>query len=260
MPNYYFSGQGSLKMAERDPATGNPLGFLPLGNIPELTLNIEVSKFEHKESESGARLIDLTLTTEKKGTFEFTVENLSVDNLALGLWGEVVTVAAGTVATGSPESVILAKFVAGAQYALKHANVSTVVLKDSTGVTTYVLDTDYTLDPINGTFTPKVGGAIATATVSAGVTVKAEYAYGGYKRVDAFTRADAPVRWLRFEGLNTVDGSRVIVDLFKAQFDPLTGYGLINEELGSVTMGGTLLGDATRLTGSKFFSQRNQGA
>ena len=259
MANYYFSGQGSLKMAERDPVTGEPLGFLPLGNIPELTLNIEVTKFEHKESESGARLIDLTLTTEKKGTFEFTVENLSLDNLAMGLWGETVTVAAGSVDTGTPELITLGKFVAGASYALKHSRVTTFVLKDSTGVTTYVLDTDYTLDPVNGTFTPKAGGAIATATATAGVTVKASYEYAAYKRVDAFTRADAPVRWLRFEGLNTIDNTRVIVDLFKAQFDPLTGYGLINEELASIAMAGTLLGDSTRLTGSKFFSQRNIG-
>ena len=259
MANYYFSGQGSLKMAERDPVTGEPLGFLPLGNIPELTLNIEVSKFEHKESESGARLIDLTLTTEKKGTFEFTVENLSLDNLAMGLWGETVTVPSGSVAVGTPETITLGKFMAGAQYALKHSRVTTFVLKDSTGVTTYVLDTDYTLDAVNGTFTPKAGGAIATATALAGVTVKASYEYAAYKRVDAFTRSDAPVRWLRFEGLNTIDNTRVIVDLFKAQFDPLTGYGLINEELASIAMAGTLLGDSTRLTGSKFFSQRNIG-
>lgn len=258
MANYYFSGQGSLKMAERDPVTGEPLGFLPLGNIPELTLNIEVSKFEHKESESGARLIDLTLTTEKKGTFEFTVENLSLDNLAMGLWGETVSVAAGTVST-TPEVITLGKFVPGAQYALKHSRVNTLVLKGSTGVTTYVKGTDYTEDVVNGTFTPKAGGAIATATATAGVTVQATYSYAAYKRVDAFTRADAPVRWLRFEGLNTVDNTRVIVDLFKAQFDPLTGYGLINEELASIKMAGTLLGDSTRLTGSKFFSQRNIG-
>ncbi len=258
MANYYFSGQGSLKMAERDPVTGEPLGFLPLGNIPELTLNIEVSKFEHKESESGARLIDLTLTTEKKGTFEFTVENLSLDNLAMGLWGETVTVAAGTVST-VPEVITLGKFVPGAQYALKHSKVTTLVLKDSTGVTTYVKDTDYKEDAVNGTFTPLAGGAIATATAVAGATVQATYSYAAYKRVDAFTRADAPVRWLRFEGLNTVDNTRVIVDLFKAQFDPLTGYGLINEELASIQMAGTLLGDSTRQTGSKFFSQRNIG-
>lgn len=259
MANYYFSGQGSLKMAERDPVTGEPLGFLPLGNIPELTLNIEVSKFEHKESESGARLIDLTLTTEKKGTFEFTVENLSLDNLAMGLWGETVTVAAGSVSVGTPEVVTLGKFVPGAQYALKHAKYTTLVLKDSTGTTTYVKDTDYTEDAVNGTFTPKAGGAIATATAAAGTTVQASYSYAAYKRVDAFTRADAPVRWLRFEGLNTIDNTRVIVDLFKAQFDPLTGYGLINEELASIQMAGTLLGDSTRTSGSKFFSQRNIG-
>lgn len=39
----------------------------------------------------------------------------------------------------------------------------------------------------------------------------------------------------------------------------MTDYGLINEELGSVKLNGTLLADATRLTGSKFFSQRNLG-
>lgn len=259
MANYYYSGQGSLLMAERDPVTGQPRGFLRVGNVPELTLNIEVTKFEHKESESGARLVDLSLVTEKKGTFEFTLENLILDNLAMGLWGDLAVVASGTVATGSPEDVKLDKFKAGALYALNHPKVSALVLKDSTGTTTYDAGDDYILDPANGTIEIVAGGAIATATASAGVTLKAEYAYAEHARVDAFTKASAPERWLRFQGINTIDDSRVIVDLFRAQFDPLTDYGLINEELGSVTLGGTLLADATRITGSKFFSQRNLG-
>lgn len=266
MANYYYSGQGSLLMAVRDPVTGNPLGFLPVGNVPELTLNIEVSKFEHKESESGARLVDLSLVTEKKGTFEFTLENLSIDNLTMGLWGTQATVAGGSVTTGSPESIVLGKFQAGARYALQNPKVSAVILKDTTGTTTYVRQNlpattgDYILDDVNGTIEPVAGGAIATATVATGVTVKAEYTFAGYTKVDAFTQAAAPERWLRFQGINTIDNSRVIVDLFRAQFDPLTGYGLINEELGSVTLAGTLLADSTRVTGSKFFAQRNVSA
>lgn len=86
MANYYYSGQGSLLIAERDEGTGKPKGFLPVGNVPELTINIETSKLEHKESETGSRLTDLTIITEKKGTFEFKLENLSLDNLAMGLW------------------------------------------------------------------------------------------------------------------------------------------------------------------------------
>lgn len=259
--NYYYSGQGSLLMAERDPITGQPGGFIRIGNVPELTLNIEVTKFEHKESESGARLVDLSLVTEKKGTFEFTVENLSMDNLAMGLWGEKQAIAGATVATSTPENVVLGKFIAGAVYALNNPKVSSVVVKDSTGTTTYdpSVPGDYILDEKNGTIEPVVGGAIATATASAGVTLKVSYTYAAHEKVDAFTKASAPERWLRFQGINTIDDSRVIVDLFRAQFDPMTDYSLINEELGSVKLNGTLLADATRLTGSKFFSQRNLG-
>ena len=202
-----------------------------------------------------------------KGTFEFTVENLSMDNLAMGMWGEKQAIAGATVATGTPEELKVGKFIAGAVYALNHPKVSTVVVKDSTGTTTYVqynpanpsVPGDYILDAINGTIEPVVGGAIATATASSGVTLKVSYTYAAHDKVDAFTKAAAPERWLRFQGINTIDDSRVIVDLFRAQFDPMTDYGLINEELGSVKLNGTLLADATRLTGSKFFSQRNLG-
>lgn len=263
--NYYYSGQGSLLMAERDPVTGQPGGFLRIGNVPELTLNIEVTKFEHKESESGARLVDLSLVTEKKGTFEFTLENLNLDNLAMGLWGDKTSVTGGTIATGSPEELKLGKFVEGALYALNNPKVSSVVIKDSTGTTTYIEQSlpsvtgDYILDANNGTIEVVATGALATATATTGVTVDVTYTYAAHEKVDAFTKAAAPERWLRFQGINTIDDSRVIVDLFRAQFDPMTDYGLINEELGSVTLGGTLLADATRITGSKFFSQRNLG-
>lgn len=260
MANYYYSGQGSLLIAERDPATGQPRGFLPVGNVPEVTINIEVSKYEHKESESGSRLVDINLVTEKKGTFEFTLENLSLDNLAMGLWGEKAVIAGGTVAAGTSETVVLGKFVNGAVYALAHPKVSAVVVKDSTETTTYDVGDDYVIDADNGTIRPVAGGAIATATATVGVSLKVSYTYGGYTKVDAFTQAAAPERWLRFQGINTIDNSRVVVDLFRASFDPMTGYGLINEELGSLKVTGTLLADSFRTTGSKFFSQRNLAA
>jgi hypothetical protein len=308
MSNYYYSGQGSLYIAERDPTTGNPKGFMAVGNVPELTLNIETTKFEHKESESGSRLIDLTIIQEKKGTFEFRLENMNLDNLALGLWGTKATVTGASV---TDEAVIMSK---GKRSPVIHPGISAVTVESKDGVdadpwvatTAYVAgayviptvanthyykcttggtsagtepvtwpidgstvtdgtvvwkdmgliikssSTDYSTDATVGAITPKT-----TGTFEDDRTYLVSYTYAGYTKVDAFTSAAAPERWLRFEGINTVDNTKVIVELFKAQFDPLTGYALLNEELGSVTMRGSLLADATRLTGSKFFRQVN---
>jgi hypothetical protein len=256
MSNNYYSGQGTLYVADRDAITGKPTGMLSVGNVPELTINIETTKVEHKESESGQRLTDLTIVTEKKGSFEFTLENLDLDNLALGMWGTKATVVGGSVTTdGDP--ITLAIGSVGKKYSTMHPKVSVFVLQDVGNTITYVLGTDYAVDLVNGGITVLAGGALDTATASASVVVHAQYTYAGYIKMDAFTESAAPTKWLRFEGINTVDGSSVIVDLFKAQFDPPTGYSLITEELGSVTMGGSLLADTMQLTGSKFFRQIN---
>jgi len=260
MANYYYSGQGSLYAAERDPTTGRAKGFIPVGNVPELTMDIEVTKFEHKESESGNRLVDLTLTKEKKGKFKFKLENLTLENLAMGLYGTSATVAGGTVAVGSPETLYIPTGGKSRRYPLAHPDVSTVVIKDATGVTTYATPADYTVDAKNGVIIIPATGAIATACSSADITLKASYTYAGYNNLEAFTSAVSPQRWLRFEGLNTVDGTRVVIDMYKAQFDPLTNYGLIVEDIASIDMAGDILADALVLSGSQFFRQRNVSA
>lgn len=256
MSSLYYSGQGSLYIATRS-AGGKPEGFIPVGNVPELTLDIETTEFEHKESETGSRLLDLKIIKEKKGKFNFKLEDLNLDNLALGLWGTKSTISSGTVTSGSPEVITIAQASAGRRYPLAHPNVSAVTVKNSAGTVTYVLNTDYTLDTVNGVITPKAGGAIATAVASAPADIKVDYSYGAALQVDAFTQASAPERWLRFEGINTVDNKSVIVDIFRAQFDPLTGYGLLNDDLGSVSMKGSILADTLQQGASKFFKQTN---
>jgi hypothetical protein len=247
--NYYYSGQGSLYVAERDAVTGSPKGFIPVGNVPALTINIAVTKFEHKESESGSRLLDLVITKEKTGTFQFTLENLSLENLALGLYGSSATVSSGAVTDE------IVKFYAGKRMPLAHPNVSAVVVKDSTETTTYTAGEDYTVDADNGVLIfPSTG-----ADPDEGDELNVAYSYGGYSKVDAFMASASPERWLRFEGLNTVDDTKVVIDIFRAQFDPLTNYGLINEDIAQLEMNGSILSDSLRPSGSKFFQQRNIG-
>lgn len=303
--NYYYSGQGSLYAAKRDAATGKPLGFSPVGNVPELTLDIEISKYEHKESESGNRALDLTLVKEKKGKFKIKMESVSLDNLAIGLYGESTVVAGATVTNE------IVKFYKGKRMPLANPNVSAVTITSpaaatfannavlavdalvvpiagnghyykvtvagttaatgnptwptngttvTSGTVTFqdmgtnavTLNTDYTVDAKNGSLIfPATGSAMAE-----GAPLSVSYTYGGYANLEAFTQAVSPERYLRFEGLNTVDGSAVIIDMYRAQFDPLSGLGLINEEIAAIDMSGSLLADAFVQTGSKFFRER----
>lgn len=307
--NYYYSGQGSLYAAQRDPVTGKPMGFIPVGNVPELTIDIEVDKQEHVESESGSRLTDLILIKAKKGKFKFKLENLDLDNLALGLWGTKATVPGASVAAEALTAYVgkrcplahlkvsavtvsappTATFASTTAYALNAlvspiaANghyykvtvagtsgaVSPVWPTDGSsvmsgtveftdmGTSTKVLGTDYDLDAANGVITP-----LATGSIFEGSTLSVAYTYAGFTNLEAFTSVNAPERYLRFEGLNTVDGSRVVVDVLRAQFDPMTGYSLIGDSVSSVDVGGALLADASvvAVDETKFFRQRNIAA
>ena len=71
----YFSGQGVVLLGDRDPTTGKGSGFMPVGNVSDLKIDIGTSSIEHKESQSGARGIDLRLTTEIKATVSMSMES-----------------------------------------------------------------------------------------------------------------------------------------------------------------------------------------
>ena len=64
----YFSGQGKLKVA---PIVGGIIaaGYRWVGNVPDFKPAFAASKNDHKESYTGQRLTDKTLTTELNSTF-----------------------------------------------------------------------------------------------------------------------------------------------------------------------------------------------
>lgn len=270
MANYYYSGQGSLYVAERD-ALGNPMGYTALGNVPALELSIETTKFEHKESESGTRAVDVTLVQEKKGTFTMTLESLNLSNLAMAFWGESTANAAAVAATASIDAYL------GKRQSLPFPSVSNAAIVDAaTGLVTYEFGTaeGTTAVPagaLNGWVDETNGSIIVfsdaeqTARAAANNITDAEsltvtYDYAANTKMDALT-VSSMQRRLRFEGLNTLDNGSgtktVIIDLFKVDLDPMTGYGVINEELSSIEISGSLLHDPLQTGSSKFFTQIN---
>lgn len=244
--SYYYSGQGRLGIGTRNASTGQLDSVVFVGNVTSLTLDIAVQKFEHKESMSGARGVDQTVIQERNATFKFTSESLNLDLLAVGLYGTSSSVTGGTVVG---ETHVVKR---GAAIPLKYPKVSSIVVKKAG--TAISEATNYDWDGDFGTIHIKA----AAADVSDGDAVTVDYSYAVHSKIEAFTSGTAPERYLRFEGLNTVDGSFRLVEIPRGALDPLTGLEYINEEFGSGEFNGNILPDLT-ITGnglSQYFREK----
>lgn len=251
--NIYYSGQGSLYVADRD-AQGKPSGgFRAVGNVPSISLGLETQRFEHNESTTGNRAIDLTIVQQLSGTVSLSFESISPENWAIAFFGEVTTVAGAAVVD---EEVAVAA--TGVKYPLANVNIDSsvapVVADGSAGSLT--IDDDYVIDWEFGTI-ELVDGYSGTLPDTLSV---------GYTHLSHFSMTAFDVnrleKWLRFNGINTArtTGNKVIVDIFKAEFDPAQAYDLINDELAALAIEGRLLFDELNAADGGFFKERRTQA
>lgn len=245
--NQYFSGQGSVLIATKDAVTGEHEGFVPVGNVSALTIGVETTVFQHKESCSGTRGIDKEITQEIVVTLAMTMESISDENLALALYGTTAPV------VGASPTDELVTLYHDKWSPLDHIKVSAVVVgDDAVPTTTYVEGVDYELNAETGSIK-----ALSTGTITDLQVVFVDYTHAGYDQIEAIVSSAAPERWIRFEGLNTADGDNpVVIDVYKASIQPLAELALINEELAEMAVEASALTDSTRATGSQYFTVR----
>lgn len=243
--SYYYSGQGRLGIGTRD-SNGIVNDLIFVGNVTSLNMEIGTEKFEHKESMSGQRAIDLTIVQERTANFSFTAESLILDLLSVGLYGQHASVAGAT-------DTLTTVCTKGKAIPLRHPNVE--ITSIVSGATPLVEGVDYGVDEGFGTVYILATSTVIT-TEDQAITIG--YTYGDHDKLEAFTTGTPPERFLRFEGLNTINGDLRMIDLYRANFDPLTGMEFINEELGSGEFGGTLLPDLNIVdpTLSQYFRER----
>ncbi len=230
----YFSGQGKLKIA---PIAAGVLaaGYRWVGNVPDFKPAFAATKLEHKESYTGQRLPDKTITTELKSTFTATLEDWSPENMALATRGKAQKTTSGAV-TGDTSPATLA---VGETWLLKNSNISALVITDSAGTPATVDEDDYIADPVYGT----------VELVNAGTYVlplKAAYTKGVVDVVPFFTEGVQEVALL-FEGINTADSNKKVrAELYRVALDPTKELGLITENFGQFVLEGTALIDETK--------------
>ncbi|NOQ30244.1 MAG: hypothetical protein GQ570_03880 [Helicobacteraceae bacterium] len=249
----YYSGQGIVMIATKNSTTGEPEGFVPVGNVTALSLETSITKDEHKESTSGSRAVDKVLATETSISFSATMESLNQENLAYALRGTTADIPAGTQTVTSYTARL------GKIEPLGHIKVSAVVIQDDADTNTYVEGDNYRLDADTGSIyimtAAEQTAALAVNSITDLDTLHIAYSFEDQKVMNALTGA-AEVRWVRFEGLNTADSNApVVVDIFKMEADLLATLALISDDIQSADLTGAVLSDSTRQSGSKHFKQ-----
>ena len=230
----YFSGQGKLKIA---PIVAGIIagGYRWVGNVPDFKPAFATSKNEHKESYTGQRLPDKTLTTELKSTFTATLEDWSPENLALATRGNAQKTTTGAV-TGELSPATLK---VGEDWLLTNGNISALTITDSATSPVTVATDDYTVDLTYGTVNMLDMGTYV-------LPLKASYTTGVVEIVPFFTAPAKEVAVL-FEGINTADANRKVrAELYRVELDPTKELGLITESFGQFMLEGTALIDNSK--------------
>lgn len=239
----YFYGQGKIDAA---PIVNGVIGkWRWIQDVSAMSIKLAVEKVEHKESFSGQKALVRSFPIGKTATVDMTLHSIGPDNLAMTLYGKVVTKAAGTV-TGE---VLPTNLVAGDVVALANPGISDLVITDS-AATPVELDEQYYSVPSDGAYGEVQ--ILSLPTPAPTQPFKAAYGYAATKQVGMFT-APQPTIALRYKGINLAEGGApVIVELFKVATDPLQELALIsdgNSVAGMQISGGILLDTSRPNTG-----------
>lgn len=233
-----FRFQGKVYAGLRN-ADGTPGPLTWLGDDSKLQIKLSVDKDERQESYSGQSLTSVSTVKAKKATFDMTLNWFSKNNLALALAAAAVDVTTGSAsAENLPTGVA-----AGDIIRLDHRDISALTLTGADGTTPLVAGTDYSEESLPGGLIKVMDPTHfndGTGTPAAAAT--AAYTYAASVTVPMFTTG-IPERYLVLDGINTVDSSRVRIEIYRAQFDPASQLDMISDDLGQLDLSGAILYD-----------------
>lgn len=223
--------------------------YLSVGNAQaSLGITEEVQELPDYESVSGGN----ACAVRDIDSVELTLTMYDYDkkNLALAVFGEASN-PAGAAVVNEPVQL----FQTGKTPLAFMPSPLTVAV--NVGVTSYVQDTDYTVDAGGITVIP--GSALDTAIAAAGGTPKflageADYAYVVEDVVEALVTSGKTFAAMIHTKNKAAGGKPEVWRLHKVQFGPTAALPIISREFGQFEVKGEVLSDDTQGAGeSKFF-------
>lgn len=222
---------GKVHIFQRD-ANGNPINGAWIGDVSDLSLSQSAQTSKHNESYSGFNALASVVTTSRDMSVSMKAHDYSLKNLARYMYATATQIAG---ATGYVQH--LGAAAAGETKLLDHINIDpSGAFIVTNGTTPLVEGEDFTVE--RGT------GTMVFITAQTDVTVT--YDYLGFGQAAMFTTADNTNWYIRLSGFNKVDGTPVVVDLYKVRLEPISNLTLINKNHGEYDIKGDVLWDSTK--------------
>lgn len=200
----YTLGRGELHFDKFVSGTFTKTGERYLGNTPELNRSTESENLDHFNSDRGIRVKDKSIVLEKNDSGTFIADEISDDNIALWFLGTKSTLTQASSAS-VVQNIAANRLKPGTYIQLGesqalptgHRNVTiTSVTSDPVG-TTYVANTDYTVDAELGRLYIVPGGAI-TGTSPLIVTYAVAASTRTQVVVDAGSTIEGALRFISY--------------------------------------------------------------
>lgn len=216
----YFIGHGIVYAAQRD-ISGNPLGFIDLGNCPRFTISPGTRGLR---SVTNPANLGKMLEKGEVGNVQITLDDLNKNNLAQAFYGGQIA-QAGTTVVDESVTVYTGLFSPTA-----HINISNVSVAGKVEGTDYTVDVAGGLHVIDGTGSPW----------------SVSYDYTDHNIMSSFSLAPE-IQWVRLNGINIADDENpVVVDVYKVRFTPASNISLIGDTFVSMALTGKILYDSTK--------------
>lgn len=234
----YMVGKGKVYFARVD-EDGNSLGELDLGNDPVFSVTMANESLDHYSSMEGIKKKDLSAIISTDMNLSFTLDEINIQNINLALMGndEIGFVNQGD--GNEVNEIMEARLNRYVKLLRRNITAGTVVLTSSDGLTTYVLDTDYTVDLVRGRIY-----CINTGAIAQGQALLVDYSYGQIA-LPKVSPAGRPVLegLLRFVG-DTDYGRNYEIILWKTKLSINGDLSLISEEWAQIEFTGEVLDDS----------------
>lgn len=218
---------------DRLTSAGVSTGYLPYGNTVQVQITQETSEkniTSRGRANYGQSLHSITIPSPTKVAIkgnEWDEEMLAMFNLG--------TSAARSGAGGAvTDEAATAKHDKEVQ--LLHRDVSNLVVTDSTGTTTYVLNTDYTFDADMGLLK-----ALSTGSITDDESLLVDYDWAAETGYKITPGSETIVRCkLLLHGKNLETGERCVVEIYDARIRSSGGIDYMADEVGEHGFEGTL--------------------
>jgi hypothetical protein len=244
-------GKGSI-LIDRLDASGNPTGFMPIGNATKFELDLKDDRAELYSSMNKTVTLIATALKKRQPTLSITGTDFRDDVATLFLMSDAKTLVSTTASSISAEPLAGASVTKkGKYFETVHRNLdptpANIVVNQASSA--LVAGTDYIVaDPVEGLIYFPASGAVDD---TAAVTIDYKTLVGSFSQIAGGT---VPVQQARLRFVpDPTDGQKIGVEVWRVNLSPNGQIGFIADDYGNWTLDGFILDDAVNHPNAPYY-------